>query len=147
MELFKYISEHKLIRSSGSIWVLVIMMIVSFYIPTAASTQTRVPVITAAPNSTATATPFQPLLVESSTTEVLETPTAQVEKPIWGDYPAPQVFPYYLGIPSPAEIIPQPKGQTNILLLGSDQRPYEGGFLNDTMILITLIPYNYLILT
>jgi len=34
--------------------------------------------------------------------------------------------------------IQQPKNQVNILLLGSDQRPYEGGFRTDVIILVTI---------
>lgn len=37
-----------------------------------------------------------------------------------------------------AQPIQQPEGQVTLLLLGSDQRPYEGGLRTDTTILITL---------
>lgn len=36
------------------------------------------------------------------------------------------------------EMIPQPENQVNILLLGSDQRPYEGGFRTDVILLVTI---------
>jgi polyisoprenyl-teichoic acid--peptidoglycan teichoic acid transferase len=147
MEYLKIIFGKRSIKLAGPTSVLIILFILSACNPKAATAQTRVSVITAAPDSTATATPFQPVLVESPTAEVMETPTAIIDAPIWGDYPAPQVFPYYLGIPSPAEIITQPKGQTNILLLGSDQRPNDGGFRTDTMILITLSPAGEISLT
>jgi LCP family protein required for cell wall assembly len=125
-------------QHKGLTWILVLLVFLSACNPATASNETKIPVITAAPNSTPTATPFQPILGESPTAEVMETPTPPVEVAIWGDFPAPQVFPYYLSIPAPAEIIPQPNGQINILLLGSDQRPNDGGFRTDTMILITL---------
>ena len=140
---FRYHRMNKINRKQTVLSALILFMVVltSCSPKASAATETRVPVITAGPDSTATPTPFQPVLAESPTSVVLEsTPTVQVEKPIWGDYPAPQVFPYYLGIPAPADLVKQPKGQINILLLGSDQRPYDGGFRTDTMILITLSP-------
>lgn len=100
-------------------------------------------VITASPNSTATATPFQPDLNEVATpvfTDYSESTQVAPDFASWGDYPAPQVYSPYFQIPAPASIIPQPKGQVNILLLGSDQRPNDYGFRTDTMILITVSP-------
>lgn len=38
----------------------------------------------------------------------------------------------------PVQMINQPENQVNILLLGSDQRPYEGGFRTDVIILVTI---------
>lgn len=35
-------------------------------------------------------------------------------------------------------LIKQPENQVNILLLGSDQRPYEGGFRTDVILLVTI---------
>lgn len=106
-------------------------------------------VITASPNSTPTATPFQPDLYEAATPE-FEDPGEYNQVPdfaTWGNYPAPQVYSPYFQIPSPASIIPQPDGQFNILLLGSDQRPNDGGFRTDTMILITVSPQGNVSLT
>ena len=57
----------------------------------------------------------------------------------WSDYPGPVVWPD-IQIPPPTGILPQPSGQINILLLGSDQRPYEGGLRTDTIMLLTLNP-------
>jgi LCP family protein required for cell wall assembly len=37
-------------------------------------------------------------------------------------------------------LIPQPKGQVNVLLLGSDQRYGSGGFRTDTILLLTINP-------
>lgn len=38
----------------------------------------------------------------------------------------------------PVDLINQPENQVNILLLGSDQRPYEGGFRTDVILLVTI---------
>lgn len=43
-------------------------------------------------------------------------------------------------IPNPVGRLAQPEGQVNILLLGSDQRPYDGGFRTDVILLLTLNP-------
>ena len=37
-------------------------------------------------------------------------------------------------------LLPQPKGQINILLLGSDQRRGSGGFRTDVVLLVTINP-------
>lgn len=57
----------------------------------------------------------------------------------WGSYPGPK-DPSDIDIPAPMGLIPQPSGQVNILLLGSDLRPSDGGFRTDTMLLLTLNP-------
>lgn len=57
----------------------------------------------------------------------------------WEDYPSPSVWPD-IDIPEPVGILSHPDGQVNILLLGSDQRPDEGGFRTDTIQLITINP-------
>lgn len=41
-------------------------------------------------------------------------------------------------VPSPVGRFTQPEGQVNILLLGSDQRPNDGGFRTDVILLVTL---------
>jgi LCP family protein required for cell wall assembly len=41
-------------------------------------------------------------------------------------------------IPPPMGKLPQPDGQINILVLGSDQRPNDGGFRTDVIELVTL---------
>ena len=49
---------------------------------------------------------------------------------------------YYYGppgsIPPRAKIIQQPENQLNILLMGSDQRPNDGGFRTDVLLLVTI---------
>ena len=107
--------------------------------PPPASAQVSKPIlITSAPNSTPTPTPFQPELENAPTQMVGETSTVQPDFASWGDFPAPQVYPAYIQIPPPASIFPRPDGQVYILLLGSDQRPNDGGFRTDTMILVTI---------
>lgn len=43
-------------------------------------------------------------------------------------------------IPNPVGRLAQPEGQVNILLMGSDQRPNDGGFRTDVVLLLTLNP-------
>jgi LCP family protein required for cell wall assembly len=45
-----------------------------------------------------------------------------------------------IAIPDPVGLFAQPEGQVNILLLGSDQRPNDGGFRTDVVLLLTLNP-------
>jgi LCP family protein required for cell wall assembly len=135
-------------RSSSIPLIIIMGLILS-----ACNTGTTLPqptkpvVITISPNSTATATPFQPDLDQLSTPVFEESATIQPDFASWGNYPAPQVYPAYIQIPSPASLIPRPPGQIYILLLGSDQRPNDGGFRTDTMILITLNPQGKVSLT
>ncbi len=103
------------------------------------------PLVTAPPNATATPTPFRPLALTATLLPTFTpSPTPQVTLApgggkAWGDYPGPIVWPA-VEIPPPTGLLPQPEGQINILLLGSDQRPYEGGFRTDTIILLTIDP-------
>jgi LCP family protein required for cell wall assembly len=102
-------------------------------------------------NSTATPTPFQPLALTPTylptdfpTPTPPPSPTPTKESPhditkSWEDYPGPTVWPD-IDIPAPVGLLAQPRGQVNILLLGSDQRPHDGGFRTDTMVLLTLNP-------
>ena len=108
-------------------------------------------IVWAPADATATVTPFQPvpptptyIITEIPTPRVkvktLEPTPAGVQPPVaksWDDYPGPIVWPD-IDIPSPTGLLEQPAGQTNILLLGSDQRPSDGGFRTDTIILVTL---------
>ncbi len=103
------------------------------------------PLVTVPPDATATATPFRPqALTATLLPTALPTPTPEVtlspgSGKAWGDYPGPIVWPA-VEISPPAGLLPQPEGQINIVLLGSDQRPYEGGFRTDTIILLTIDP-------
>lgn len=65
--------------------------------------------------------------------------TAEAAKP-WGDYAGPSIWPD-IEVPKPMGILPHPDGQVNILLLGSDQRPNDGGFRTDTIQLVTINPH------
>ena len=84
-------------------------------------------------NATATATPFQPL---PPTAVFL--PTATPIPPT----PTPKPVGQYESEPGTtrAGLIPQPKGQINVLLLGSDQRRGWGGFRTDVILLLTINP-------
>jgi LCP family protein required for cell wall assembly len=98
--------------------------------------------VTGVPNATVTPTPFQPV-TSAQTPTLAENSQASNETStgfIWGSYPAPEIYPASIQIPPPVGLIKQPDGQVNILLLGSDQRPNEGGFRTDTIILATLNP-------
>lgn len=108
--------------------------------------------LVAPPGSTPTATPFQPLAptptylpTDFPTPIPTERPTpepAQLAPEVsrtWADYPGPVIWPD-IEVPPPTGILAHPEGQVNILLLGSDQRPNDGGFRTDTIILLTLNP-------
>ena len=106
------------------------------------------PVLVQAPaDATLTPTPFQPLPPTATylpTAFPTPVPTATkvpkaskfVQK-TWADYPGPSIWPD-IQIPPPVGLLSQPAGQVNIMLLGSDQRPHDGGFRTDTIILLTL---------
>ena len=111
-------------------------------------------VIIAPPDSTATPTPFQPLPptptylptdmptptmapTEEDPLIALATTQAQIIQKSWEDYPGPTIWPD-IDVPAPMGVLPQPEGQVNILLLGSDQRPDDYGFRTDTVQLLTL---------
>jgi len=111
--------------------------------------------LVAPPGSTLTPTPFQPLPPTPTylpTSQITEQPDiappssvpteAEVssdEGRSWDDYPGPSIWPD-LDIPAPVGILSHPKDQVNILLLGSDQRPDDGGFRTDTIQLLTINP-------
>ena len=57
----------------------------------------------------------------------------------WSDYPGASIWPD-LAAPAPVGILAHPEDQINILLLGSDQRPGDGGFRTDTIQLMTINP-------
>ena len=112
-------------------------------------------IVMAAANATPTPTPFQPipptptyLPTDFPTPIPLPTdtpsapPTPEVvegQTKMWADYPGPVIWPDIV-IPPPVGLLPQPAGQVNILILGSDQRLGEAGFRTDAMLLATLNP-------
>lgn len=88
-------------------------------------------------NPTTTPTPFQPIdptaIFTPTATPVPPTPTQQI-----GQFSSNPSAPR-------AGLLPQPKGQINILLLGSDQRRGSGGFRTDVVLLVTINPADNLI--
>jgi LCP family protein required for cell wall assembly len=111
--------------------------------------------LVAPPGSTSTPTPFQPnpptptylqssmgitaTLITAQGTPAPEILDATEEAPPWGNYAGPSVWPD-VDIPTPVGVLPHPDSQVNILLLGSDQRPNDGGFRTDTIQLLTINP-------
>jgi LCP family protein required for cell wall assembly len=107
--------------------------------------------LVAPPGSTPTATPFQPIPATPNSTQGDDaTPGTPQSTPVddrstptpknpWGDYAGPSIWPD-VDVPEPVGLLPHPDGQVNILLLGSDQRPNDGGFRTDTIQLLTINP-------
>jgi LCP family protein required for cell wall assembly len=67
----------------------------------------------------------------------LMTPTLPPDSPPWAPYAGP-IYPALTPIPPPEEEFPVGDDNLNIALLGSDQRPYGGGFRTDTIIILML---------
>lgn len=114
--------------------LLILILLAACNLPMAPAAVSMNPNFLYAPsNPTATATPFQPI----DPTAVFF-PTATPLPPT----PTPLQIGQYSSPPSStrAGLLPQPKGQINILLLGSDQRPNSGGFRTDTIMLVTVNP-------
>lgn len=84
-------------------------------------------------NATATATPFQPL---PPTATYFPTATPVPPTP----EPKQQIGSFSSSDSLTGGLIPQPKGQVNVLLLGSDQRLGSYGFRTDTILLVTINP-------
>ncbi|NDJ54217.1 MAG: LCP family protein [Chloroflexi bacterium] len=95
--------------------------------PTITLTPTITPTGTLPPTSTATSTP---------TPGPTPVPPQNVP-PIVGTYPTPVESPA-TAIPTPSSPIFVPDGVINILLLGSDRRPDDGGFRTDTNIIVSI---------
>jgi len=99
--------------------------------------------VTQDPLATITPTPFPPLPPTATPTPLPPASAIPTLEPTpldpWGDFPGP-VEPSAIDIPRPAPEIPFGDQVVNILLLGSDQRPYEGGYRTDTMIILSLDP-------
>ncbi len=95
-------------------------------------------------DATPTPTPFQPLAptptyLPTSIPEPPSPPPPEQPPDRSRDFPPPSEY-SYLPIPPPVGLIPQPPGQVNILLLGSDQRPGQGIYRTDTILLVTINP-------
>jgi len=98
--------------------------------------------LTVPADATATATPFQPLAPTPTylpTATATPPPSPRNTSRGQRDYPGPSDY-SYLSIPPPVGRLPQPDGQVNILILGSDQRPGWTVFRTDTIILLTVNP-------
>lgn len=90
-------------------------------------------------DSTPTPTAFQPIPPTKIPQELLDAmePTAEKLSPT----ATASYSTYYYdttGGSSPMGLFKQPPNQMNVLLMGSDQRPYDGGFRTDVMILMTI---------
>src|SRR5512136_129487 len=101
------------------------------------------PLVTADPNAADTPTPFMPVLpTETPIPTATATPgptAAPVPINPWGSYPGP-IEPSAIEIPPPMPDIPLDKGTVNIVLLGSDIRPNDGGWRTDTILIVSLDP-------
>jgi len=102
----------------------------------------------ASAQGTPTATPFLPNISPASADLPPDQPISVVNSspplvadvpngPSFGDF-APPSEASDIEIPAPIGALAQPEGQVNILLLGSDQRPNDGGFRTDVIELLTL---------
>ncbi len=103
-------------------------------------TPTYIPTDFPTSTSTSTDTPVPPTTTPKPTVK----PTQGYTKPVsktWGDYPGPSIWPD-ITVPAPAGLFSQPKGQINVLLLGSDVRPQDPSFRTDTILLLTINPNN-----
>jgi LCP family protein required for cell wall assembly len=103
------------------------------------------PTLTATPFFPArmTLTPFVPDAGVSSGGDAtpgvlpLMTPTPSLANVPWAPYAGP-IYPALTQIPPPEEEFDDSDDILNIALLGSDQRPYGGGFRTDTIIILIL---------
>lgn len=86
---------------------------------------------------TPTPTPFLPNFADDSSADQL---ISVVEPSLYSTNFAPPSAASDIAIPNPVGRLEQPEGQVNILLLGSDQRPDDGGFRTDVILLLTLNP-------
>jgi LCP family protein required for cell wall assembly len=112
--------------------------------------RTIAPVAPPEPGPTLTLTPFLPARmtltpyapnpgenIGDATPGVLPlmTPTPSLANVPWAPYAGP-IYPALTEIPPPQEEFPVSDDVLNIALLGSDQRPYGGGFRTDTIIIL-----------
>jgi LCP family protein required for cell wall assembly len=96
-----------------------------------------------APAGSPTPTPFIPL-PQTATPEATPLPTPTplpTATPVdpWENFPGP-VEASAIDIPRPVPPIPFADDVLNIVLLGSDQRPYTGGYRTDTVMVLSLDP-------
>jgi LCP family protein required for cell wall assembly len=103
------------------------------------------PLVTLDPLAPETPTPFlpdpptaTPPPLPTATTTPTPLPTSIYA---WGNFAAP-VESSAIEIPPPMPQIDMPENVVNFILLGSDERPYEGGHRTDTMSILSLDPNN-----
>lgn len=91
---------------------------------------------------TSTPTPFLPSIPTAEVPEdqSVSIEVGEVEQVAEVGNFAPPSVPSDVAIPEPMGTLPQPEGQINILLMGSDQRPNDGGFRTDVNLLVTINP-------
>jgi LCP family protein required for cell wall assembly len=151
-----------MMKRYGLVIIILILLVVvactlpgRFFTASASLSGRNAYLLVAPPGSSPTPTPFQPIpptptylptaqVPEATPTAIPSTavPEAQFttdEGRSWEDYPGPSVWPD-IDVPAPLGILSHPEGQVNILLLGSDQRPNDGGFRTDTIQLLTINP-------
>jgi LCP family protein required for cell wall assembly len=110
-------------------------------------TVTLTPTLTPTPTDTPTPTPtgtlrptatFTPSLTPTATGTPLPSPVPTQKFSLdTGSYATPVATPATDVLP-PADLIDVPPDVFNVLLLGSDKRPDTGGFLTDTVIVVTI---------
>jgi polyisoprenyl-teichoic acid--peptidoglycan teichoic acid transferase len=110
----------------------------------AGATNTPTPFLPLPPTATYIPTSFPTSTPTNTPTPVPDTATptpanSEYVGRAWSDYPGPIVWPD-INVPPPVGLLAQPKGQVNIMLLGSDQRQDQPGFRTDTLLLVTLNP-------
>jgi LCP family protein required for cell wall assembly len=111
--------------------------------PTSSATLTNTPTPTTTPTPTPTSTPTStPTNTPTKTPTPTETTTPV---PVRGIYPATATpaLPEELQlefIPTPVPRVNVPTGTINIVLLGSDQRPYETSWRTDVVIVVSVNP-------
>ena len=101
----------------------------------------RPQLVTAGLDSTATATPFGPIAPTSTPPPPPPATATPIASPTsinpWGDFPAP-VEASAIEIHRPVPPRPVSDGTVNIMILGSDQRPYSYGNNTDVLMLLSL---------
>jgi polyisoprenyl-teichoic acid--peptidoglycan teichoic acid transferase len=117
---------YKSSRSLSLVFLLLLALAACGNRKTVAPTPTSTPifVVSVPANATPTLTPFQPADWSAPAPDE----SVDVQPPPSGQSS------------SSSDLIPQPAGQVSIVLLGSDQRPDQGDFRTDVMILVTLRP-------
>lgn len=99
------------------------------------------PLVTVPPNATSTATPFRPVEPTITPTPLPPTTATPLPSPTpidpWENFPAPKE-PSAIEIRRPLKTQEDNDDLVNIMLLGSDQRPYEYGHRTDVMMLVSI---------